>query len=544
MIMFFNMNLHKRNIFVRLREIIFHKKILIITTASVIALFVVYFGFITKKTKANEIVFFPEHCSGSWQNASEVAGDVDDKDKLSGARTTAVGDQIICQSFSGSLPEGVVIQSAAIQFVWGIDSNPSIPKEPSIEESYDPVIPKKYEEEIEKIIEIQPVEIPQEKTNEIVPEILPLSEPTSRLPRWWQAIVAPAHAEEDLGANVETKLEPIVSPEIINELNTEKIIEKNQTPSEDIQSSSETIEPELEANSEIPTPSSETITEISTDNDGVNPAFDVQYGLGESPWQVVGNLNREYLTDIQALPITVDDISSLKVSLTTRLTLERLDNLVLQGVKLIITYQGNNDDKDPIKQPNLQVDTILDDVTVDNIRAIRIIRAKSKNQEIWYQTLKSTDEIESKNSIKIIKKEITSVPTDSEGKINIELKETIVSDSIKPMIEKNTEIVETNLPPTVTKKPILKKTPKTDWNLVATDELIHVNSPLSLQDGLLFWFSKEGAALYSFNILTQGVHTQSYQPENGFDYIKYINQVGQEKKATFDFSNHVFIFSE
>jgi hypothetical protein len=211
--------------------LIFKKKMKIFV-AAMLVLAVVYFGFITKKSKADEMVFFPKTCEGTWVNADKVAGDPDEKETLEGAKTLSAGDQIACYDFEGSLPDGVIIKEAALEFMWGIDDkkNPAI-IEPGIEESYDPnpgpiiqespnevenksegtptdIIPTlpsniKNEEPIDKSIPVEeslPV-LPVIEKQESIPTETPLSssEPTSVLPNRLQSLLMPtAHAQEEV----------------------------------------------------------------------------------------------------------------------------------------------------------------------------------------------------------------------------------------------------------------------------------------------------------------------------------------------------------
>lgn len=559
--------------------LIFKKKMKIFV-AAMLVLAVVYFGFITKKSKADEMVFFPKTCEGTWENADKVSGDPEEKGSLEGAKTLSAGDQIACYDFQGSLPDGAIIKDAALEFMWGIDDkkNPGI-IEPGIEESYDPnpgpiiqesptdaenksegtltdIIPTlpsnvENEEPIDKSIPLEETLPVIEKQESIPTETpLPSSEPTSVLPSRLQSLFMPtAHAQEEV---VDTTSE--ISSANTNV--TEDPLQIESPPS---------LSNEIITGQAVPSDTTKIISDSTTTvvNSEQNDIFDIRYGLGENDWQNSGRLSREQLSKPTSLTLTSSDISILKVSLSTRLTLEPLDNLVLKGVKLIVTYD-EVDDGDPIKQPNLKVDTILDDVTVDGIRAIRLKRAKSKTQEIWYQTVKNDNTLinsldsstESESIVENLKvlppsadtsKEIPSLPVQDNMEIISDTEKVVTTDSIKLDISDNKISNQESLPPTVTKKGEINKglkNLKVDWNLVATNEWIHENSPLGLQDGLIFWFSKEGNALYSFNILTQGVNTQIYEPVDGINYIRYINQASKEKKAILDFSKHIFIFSE
>lgn len=109
-------------------------------------------------------------------------------------------------------------------------------------------------------------------------------------------------------------------------------------------------------------------------------------------------------------------------------------------------------------------------------------------------------------------------------------------------ISESKKIIKSESPLLEKKDSQIKK--KFYWNFVAGGDLVHEFIPIALEAGNIFWLNKKSTALSYFSILTQGIFSQSYQPENGNDYIMYRNQSSQEKKAILSFSEQRFIFSE
>lgn len=80
------------------------------------------------------------------------------------------------------------------------------------------------------------------------------------------------------------------------------------------------------------------------------------------------------------------------------------------------------------------------------------------------------------------------------------------------------------------------------WNLVAGDDLVNVDKGIEVRDGKIFWVSKEGRALYSFNILTQGLFSEVYDPNGEHNYIDYHDPANEQQRAIFDYTANIFTF--
>ncbi|QQS60087.1 hypothetical protein IPN41_03085 [Candidatus Falkowbacteria bacterium] len=435
-----------------------HRKSTKIVIAFTIVLLIIYpFLFKTKKSFADEISLYPTKCVGSWNNADEASGDPADN-LLIGAESAAVGDTLSCYSFdTTSLPEDASITDTHLEFLWtsGNEKNNFI--KPSIEESYDQITPVADEEEIPQDSEIKSIDsevIPQ--NSEIIPQIeqndlkvLPEAdnidpvindskvEPdsTSRLPFSIRSLfISEVSAEEELTAPVEAPLETV---EANNETKTDLQNEQNidiQTEQKDTQAQ-ENVAPEEASNeNEIPlndsilndTSSSQAETnaegnaeatkEIVNEVDTGTALYSISYAVSDKKQQSLGQVTQEQLSKIYPISLTVDDLAVLKVSLTSLMTFDQIDNLALEGIKLVVEY-STGDSLDPIRQPDLYTDKILDRITLDGIEAIRIERDDNKKYEIWYRTIEpqQSSETNQNNTEAIVIKEDTQTPIVTES---------------------------------------------------------------------------------------------------------------------------------
>lgn len=555
----------------RLLSYYFHKKSFKVAIALAIVLLIIYpFVFQTKKSFADEISLFPTICEGSWINVKEAAGDPVDN-RSNGAWSSAAGDIISCNSFDvSSLPEDASITDAHIEFMWAAGEVNEAIVEPSIEESYDAVIPSVETEKLDEQSEaeiLEPETIPtsdKENSQENPQEInnstnQEPTEPTSQIPQWLSSLIIPmVRAEEQ--TIVSENSPDITEPNLAIPSDEQEII---LTPETQIPS----IENEIseQATEVIPSEENTTQNDIISEAENVKTEeivgtalYNSSYTISGKKEQFLGEITHEQLSRPYVLPLTIDDITELTVSLKSLMTIDTVNNLTLQGVRLVVTYNVG-ESLDPIRQPNLEVDTILDEITVDDIQAIRIKRKDNKEYEIWYRVIEPTQQskIDLKDTniqISEIQEPISNIP------------EVTITNDVKPEkieVDDQEDVVETEKLPeripldetisitTDTVKPEINLVKSTSgkkkrfyWNFVEGNDLVSKNISVALQDGYIFWLNKKGTALNSFNILTQGYNSQSYSPESGNDFIMYRSPSSQEKKAILNMTEQKFIFSE
>lgn len=557
----------------------FHRKSIKVAIALAIVLLVIYpFLIRTKNSFADEISLYPTICEGSWNNASEAAGDPVDN-RLIGARSEAAGDMITCHSFdASSLPKDAVITDAHFEFLWTVDDETNKVVEPSIEESYDPIAP---------LIETEPVNQESETEildTEIIPSVdqqnLPESpeinsndepsviEPTSGLPHWIQSLFVPeVRAQEEIVTPTEntqmsneTKNDTETNPQIIpSEINIPENISVEEVINESkLSEENTTLDKTNLDQTENSAKTADEIPQATVGETEIGIAlYDIAYSISDKQ-QSLGQVIHEHLSKPYSVSLAVDDLASIKVSLTSLMTVDHIDNLALGGIKLVIVYNASAS-LDPIRQPDLEVDTVLDNVNVDNIQAIRIKRSDNEQYEIWYRTLdpeELTNNMQQEYTVDIKGETIISdllenpIPASTDlvmDEIKSEeiyitgAEKSIIENSEKGIISTPTNTINSEIP-SETKIPDKKK--RYYWNYVDGDDSINRAISVAVQDGYIFWLNKKSTVLNSFNILTQGYNSQSYQPENGLDFIGYYSSSSQEKKAILNFSEQKFIFPE
>lgn len=547
------------------------KKIVIIF--AILALLAYGFFFPFKKSYANEITLFPSVCEGSWQNATAVAGDP--AEETGGAQSLSSGDIINCHSFSGeSLPEGVTITSAYVEFIWTVNKKSEELPAPSIEDSYDPnPLPIAPTENLEEgLTKEEPIKDIPASIEEVSPTIEQPSvesspeEPTSYLPKLKQVFFIPiAQAEEATPVSSESvnlPPEPSVSdnskiealePENISSVE-EKLPDVNESEKELINKSDVFLKNEEvipSENSSTPSPQEEGNNEIAANG---TPLFAIIYSLPSKNQQPLGHIMQEQLNDRYGINVDISEIPDLEVSLTSLLTIDSVKNLTLQGIQLVVRYDEPKQE-DPIRQPDLTVDTVLDDIRSEDTRVIRIQRADNKEYEIWYRSLGAEAQENSKQE-KIENptvedqqqgdtiKDDKFITSDSEVISDIISPESlktplIKSDNeIRTPAEANTSVIDSSI------QSVIPSPPTTDarWNFVVGHNLINSSFPIAFKDGVIFWVNQPGNALYTFTILTQGIYSSSYQPDQGENSITYKNSSNQEKEARYEAESGQFIF--
>lgn len=488
------------------RSIYSHKTTKIIVSFLVIGALIIYPLIHSKQIKAEEAIFYPENCSGSWSNAAAAAGSPSENSEgLSAdvAQATGGGQEIICTDFKGELPAGANIVKAELELIWSIGQRTIIPQSAPIEESFDPVSIEAElideaasedntssenappETEInEPIIEES---APEESTiegstseesapvpepapaNEALPEVLP---PTSWLNKIF-GLEAKAQEESIIEA-------PVESPEVLPlaEEVSETILSEEEAPEE--QASDNQAEAPTEVLESIPEPETETV--MSNPIQGT-ALFDLSYDLNENSWQAIGQVEREQMAERYPVPLTYEDISALKISLISLITLDGINDIFLEAVKLVITYDEIIEST-VVDQPDLTSDILLDEALSEGVWAIRVKRAETNLYEIWYA--------------------------------DPQYKEALPN-----------EVEVSNI-----------------WTLVATDDYIHEFSPLGADEGFIFWLNKSGQAIYMYNSAGQTLNSREYKPEEGADYIIYKNSVDEYKKIVLDFSERKFELAE
>lgn len=578
----------------------FNRKIFRIAIIVTIVVLVIYPFVFSKKSFANEISLFPTICEGSWKNASEATGDPVDN-RLGGAESTASGDMIACHSFDlSSLPHDAVITDAHLELVWASSNSKKQFIQPSIEESYDPLAPVTEEElldpsseineqgaEVESLIEEPqlntletqtappieqkniPVPVEEIKIDSTNSDITP--EPTSRIPDWIHSIfISEVKAEE--------AVIPVENSIISNDnqlITTEVEVASPETkPSKEI--TSETIVPESVTTTSTPETGDSSVesSEIHTVTSGENIAetsitaeeastgtalYNLSYTLDTKTEHHLGSVTQEHLSNVYPLSVTVDDAAVLKVSLTSLMTFDEIDSLSLEGMKLVVSYTAA-DSLDPIRQPDIEVDTVLDNIIVEDIQVIRLKRDDNKQFEIWYRTLdpeeliannQTEDTVRTQgqestliDSVQISNPLSTEIPPDeikSEDLGITQTKELIIESTEKDEISRPTKTINPEIT-SIEKNSDKKK--RLYWNFVDGDDSVNRFTQLGLRDGYIFWLNKKGTVLNSFNILTQGYNSQFYQPDSGIDFIMYRSPSSQEKKAILNMTEKKFIFPE
>lgn len=486
------------------------------------------FFFSGKKSYAEEAFLFPQVCQGTWTNSQVVAGEKFVSDSIVGARSTAAGDEITCQSFSGTIPSDIVIKSATIHFLWKeATENQATPPPPTLEESYDPVgsssgniefkeIKPDTEKEIDQVepfleVNSEPSPSREETTlpSDLKDENIPKEEPTTQdfklepvsnptKPVSWRSTlfkwlaVASAQAEEiDKPTPTPSLSEEDTFPEqsrnIISSIVDSKEDNTKELTPENV---SQPFAPAIEISPQTLPPLDQMIE---------TGLFQVDYQLDDSPPQKLGLITQESLEKAFSIPVSIETIPKLRVRLTSLLTLDAKQLLELTGMKLVIEY-NRNVEEDPIKQPNLEIDSLLNTLQTGQYEVIRIQRADTKEYEIWYRELTESELI---NNTPV--SEIESDQVDSE--------------------EDSPE-----------KKPVFY------WNFVAGKELVHETLPIALHDGYIFWFNAEGNDLYAYSILTQGINSQSFSPQDNNISIVYFGPAKQERKAVYDKQTLSFSF--
>ena len=578
----------------------FNRKIFRIAIIATIVVLVIYPFVFSKKSFANEISLFPTICEGSWKNVSEASGDPVDN-RLGGAESTASGDMIACHSFDlSSLPHDAVITDTHLELVWASGNIKKQFIQPSIEESYDPLAPVTEGELLEPSSEIneQGVEVeshrqePQlntletqtapliEQKNIPVPvneikidstnsDITP--EPTSRIPDWIHSLFISEVKAEDALIPVENS---IISNDNQPATNVVEVAIPETKPSKEI--TSEIIVPESVTTTKIPetgdnsTESSKIQTDTSSENIPENSItaeeasrgtalYNLSYTLNTKTEHHLASVTQEHLSNVYPLLVTVEDVAVLKVSLTSLMTFDEIDSLSLEGIKLVVSYTAG-ESLDPIRQPDIEVDTILDNIIVEDIQAIRLKRDDNKQFEIWYRTLDPEELIannRTEHTLDTKREELTiaessliteSISTDlplaeikSKDLGITQTEKLVIESSEKDQISRPTNTIKPEIT-SIDKSSNKKK--KLYWNFIDGDDSVNRSTHLGLRDGYIFWLNKKGTVLNSFNILTQGYNSQFYQPDSGIDFIMYRSPSSQEKKAILNMTEKKFIFPE
>lgn len=433
-----------------------------------------------KKSLAEEVILYPTECSGEWENAEAIIGDPANRTAVTAARPISAGQTINCRNFKGELPKGANITNASFEFIWKIGGQEFIPA-PAIEESFDPqpeiVLPTDKEIVEEPVIE-EPTVMPEPVSG---PEI-PVLPPSSLLPFNFISI---AHAQEESAAVESTPIEsvPVAPTEEVPAQVVEEPTEQNAVEEivpEEITESIETVEQEASSGDEDVMIETEITQEVDNPERALGTQiFDIKYVLGENESLSAGTVEREYLSDRYPIQLVETDIPIMSVSLTSLITIDGANDIYLEAVRLVITYDKIIKD-DFVDQPKLNKDTVLDEVLTEGVWAIRVKRSDTNLYEIWY--------------------------ADPQYKgVSLE------------------EINDLNI-----------------WTLVAGDDYIHEFSPLGSDEGYIFWLNKSGQAIYMYNSAGQTLDSREYKPEVGSDYIIYKNAANEYKKIVLDFSGQKF----
>ncbi len=625
-----------------------HRKSTKLVIVMAILLLVIYpFLFTAKKSYADEITLFPTECLGTWLHAEVVAGDPADSFSSFGAQSKSVGDSIVCRNFIGSLPEGSEITNSYIKLFWTKTDTTQEYIKPSIEQSYDvtpsPVISPihtlensdskkktdqskdesnqdKNKQKIDAIdslppsetIKPQPIQVETPKTSE--PKVEPRKEklePTSRLLDSIRTLLlnqvsaqeqkliessvnndsastAPATLKTDQPFVENKSIENDTSSEkvetIINDVNNTQISTEDQLKAE-IKIIDEDHENNLESNSQTTSQSTPQSGGSGVQTVTGTPLFRVSYSANGIDQRAAGFVVHENLTEQYNLVLQSTDIENFSFSLERLMTFDNIEDLTLLGVGLVVQYKGIISE-DPIRQPNLQDDTILDSIVYDSTQVIRLKRADKKGYEIWYRSIEPEAEVPIEDSNENVQEII---PTESETEIidnkednlskNVEIKE-VELEAEKEAIETDNNTIEVTqeaqvevlsvdqeeVSTTELISPIVSKTvspgnkdvsnvketsidiindPNNSyWNFVAGGDSVHESFPIDFRDNIIFWINKKGSVVNAFNIFTQGVLSQSIQKEDDNDYLLYFDATSQERKVMFSFPEQRFIFLE
>jgi len=521
----------------------------------------------SKQLKAEEAVFYPENCSGSWSNSSAAAGyPSENKEGLSTdvAQPTGAGQEIVCKDFKGELPAGANIVKAELEFVWSIGERTIIPQPAPIEETFDPVQeefeiieepileePKLEEPESEEPEATEPInegpaveesapEAETEPSTEILPEVLP---PTS----WFKKIFAlEAKAQEEVLSEIPAE-EVEVLP--LTEEANESVLPEEPSLEGQTETPTQAVEPSLEGETEAEVALPETVQGTAL--------FDLNYGLGESPWVGLGQIERESLTQRFPIALNFADIEALKISLLSRMTLDGIDNIFLEAVKLVITHDGVTV-INVVEGPDLSIDTLIDEVSDERYWAVLIKREKNQHYEVWYTDSAQKDKLlptakrlaPPQSVLEAAIDFLTPGPALPQAEVKTEITVTMepeITQVVEPMVSTTAEpLVTATMEPEVETQEPLKETTEenSSWNFVAGNDLADEFSSIKLQDGLIFWLARDGKAIYIFNPLTQSLSSQSYDLGGGDNSIIYKGPSGEDRKAIFDFPSRKFDFFE
>lgn len=491
-----------------------------------------------KKSLAEETILYPKACFGQWENANLINGDPSQRPSGSlFARPLSPGHVITCNQFAGDLPQNAKLTNARLEFTWSNEQAPAAV--PALEESEGSTIESITETaapnlqnpvEENQDTETTPV-APEKPANEPISEPIEIKEPspepepavlppTSFLPF---NIISIAYAQEELapleGEQVEvtaTELPEPVPLTVPQETLEQKAVEAN--PSEEPAENNETIQEKSD------TPQKSLGTAL----------FDISFTVSDSVPQIIGTIEREYLGNSHVLPITESDIANLSVSLSSLMTMDGTDSLYLSAIKLVVTHKGVAEE---IIEPDILIDRIVAQARDDRYWVVLFERHKNKRFEIWYTDAHfgsephSLIEAEPRTLLDIAEELLTPGPE-------------IPTEVVEPALESpiNTINIE---PVSTTEKPATYESPQpSDWSFIAGGDLVDDLSPLGLEDQAIFWLTKNKGAIYMFNLSTQSLSSQSYNPNDGDNFIMYQGPSGEDKKALFDVSPEGFYFSE
>lgn len=309
------------------------------------------------------------------------------------------------------------------------------------------------------------------------------------------------------------------------------------------------------------------------------PLFRLSYSEDGVNQQPAGFVIHENLSEQYILALQSTDFENFSFSLERLMTLDDISNLTLLGVGLVVQYSGIILE-DPIRQPDLNVDIILDSIIFDSTQVIRLKRADKKGYEIWYRNITSEEEMNTGNSIKnnqeislpetehivledkldeqsVVKNtETGNIDEDVEKNINNEEeKETemleddknikdvrsleidLVSDIVKAEVKTIPELQETSII-------IRNEIDNSYWNFVVGDDSVNESFPIDFRDNTIFWINKKGTVVNAFNVSTQGILSQSLQAGVDNQSLIYFDATSKEKNVVISFSEQRFIFPE
>ncbi len=560
------------NVPVKVRQSFLHSKKFKILLAGFLLVILIIWPLLNKpkQLKAEEAFFYPQECYGSWANAAAVAGPpLNDETGLPGdvAQPNGGGQELVCQNFIGELPSGVNIINTELEFVWSIGQRTIISGEDKPIESGFDILPTEVlpvsddlSEANEVIEDIPNLENPSadnenkdtldletktepspESINESIPAVLP---PTSYFKNIFNNFFSQeAKAQEDsalLNNSVEVESPAIehgsmgVNPSSENN-NNELVL-----PSED-DLPTQTDEPLIEVNNldNVSNQATSDLTESITENITQGTIlFDVNYGLGASPWQSLGTIERENLSLRLPLQLTKEDISEFKASIISRMTIDGYNDIFLEAVRVIFTYEEIVKEVSQ-DEPDLNQDLIITEATDDNFWVIKIKKSDTNLSEIWYTDIKYyqakilndslvNSEIDNHEAINNTEPELIANELDNKLITDTTKAEPIIISSDDQMSDRVEESFENK------EKPV--------WNLIARDDLIHEYSPLGLDSHYVFWLSKESDEIRFYNIMNKNLDAMPYNPETGEDFVIYRDEGDIARKATLVFSDQQFIF--